>query len=417
VISQCFNGVPPTTSNFNEYSRVKAVTIIKRFGSWKNAITRSGFEYSQGRINKNDLINDLKRVLEENNNEYFTIEFYEMYGSYSPKSVKKSLGYSKWQELLATELSIRKYYKVLEPKTKRQATSKPSRSELTNDLKKVWETLGRRPSWNEYKKHGCISTARFESEFGTWTNAIEYCCEKHNFKIQGSSSLNSTPQILLTELKAIANKAKSSSLEYKKYKELGGSFSIGTFQNTFGSWKEACKKAGVRSARSLDYSDDELFDEIQRLWELYGREPKAREVKTQSSISFNAFIKRFGSHSKIIHTFCIDREKPVSPDTPQEPLTIIKEENTNIQSKEQPNNDNQGIKMTTPRFPSKRLRFIILNRDKFMCVKCGHGPQNNPATKLHIDHIIPYSKGGETTEENLQALCSACNLGKSDLIL
>jgi 5-methylcytosine-specific restriction endonuclease McrA len=33
--------------------------------------------------------------------------------------------------------------------------------------------------------------------------------------------------------------------------------------------------------------------------------------------------------------------------------------------------------------------------------------------KLHIDHIKPYSLGGETTEDNLRTLCQDCNLGKS----
>ena len=36
--------------------------------------------------------------------------------------------------------------------------------------------------------------------------------------------------------------------------------------------------------------------------------------------------------------------------------------------------------------------------------------------ELHIDHIIPWSKGGETVLENLQTLCSDCNLGKSNIL-
>lgn len=56
-----------------------------------------------------------------------------------------------------------------------------------------------------------------------------------------------------------------------------------------------------------------------------------------------------------------------------------------------------------------------MNRDNFSCVLCGCSPAKDPMIELHIDHIIPWVKGGETTFDNLQTLCSKCNLGKSDL--
>ena len=42
--------------------------------------------------------------------------------------------------------------------------------------------------------------------------------------------------------------------------------------------------------------------------------------------------------------------------------------------------------------------------------------QENTIEALDVDHIIPWSKGGETTIENLQTLCSKCNLGKSNIL-
>lgn len=63
---------------------------------------------------------------------------------------------------------------------------------------------------------------------------------------------------------------------------------------------------------------------------------------------------------------------------------------------------------------SDKLRYQVLKRDGFMCCACGASPAKDPSVELHIDHIIPWSKGGETTIDNLQTLCSRCNLGKSD---
>lgn len=67
------------------------------------------------------------------------------------------------------------------------------------------------------------------------------------------------------------------------------------------------------------------------------------------------------------------------------------------------------------RIPDK-LRYQVLKRDNFKCCACGASPAKDPTIELHIDHIIPWSKGGKTSIENLQTLCSKCNLGKSDSI-
>ncbi len=74
-------------------------------------------------------------------------------------------------------------------------------------------------------------------------------------------------------------------------------------------------------------------------------------------------------------------------------------------------------KVQKSRDPSPRLRFEVLVRDKFTCRFCGASPNKDPSVTLHIDHIMPWSKGGKTTLSNLQTLCSTCNLGKSDIII
>ena len=66
----------------------------------------------------------------------------------------------------------------------------------------------------------------------------------------------------------------------------------------------------------------------------------------------------------------------------------------------------------TPRRPiSKALRFAVLERDEFRCQYCGATPKNGA---LEVDHIIPVSKGGETSAENLITSCEPCNKGKSN---
>ena len=76
-------------------------------------------------------------------------------------------------------------------------------------------------------------------------------------------------------------------------------------------------------------------------------------------------------------------------------------------------NSTINIKRNT-RAISDKLRYQVLKRDNFKCCACGASPAKDSSVVLHIDHIIPWSKGGATSLENLQTLCSRCNMGKSD---
>jgi len=63
---------------------------------------------------------------------------------------------------------------------------------------------------------------------------------------------------------------------------------------------------------------------------------------------------------------------------------------------------------------SDSLRYDILQRDNFSCVLCGASARQG--VQLHLDHIIPISKGGKSVPENLRTLCERCNIGKSNKI-
>lgn len=61
---------------------------------------------------------------------------------------------------------------------------------------------------------------------------------------------------------------------------------------------------------------------------------------------------------------------------------------------------------------TSRLRQQIKERDNHTCQNCENSTYNEPNLLLEIDHIVPVSKGGLTTEENLQVLCWKCNRTK-----
>lgn len=61
--------------------------------------------------------------------------------------------------------------------------------------------------------------------------------------------------------------------------------------------------------------------------------------------------------------------------------------------------------------PPAFTRFNVFLRDGFQCAYCGAPDQ------LTFDHVIPRSKGGRTTWENIVAACSPCNLHKGNKAL
>jgi hypothetical protein len=58
------------------------------------------------------------------------------------------------------------------------------------------------------------------------------------------------------------------------------------------------------------------------------------------------------------------------------------------------------------------MRWQVFQRDNWKCVSCGRSAANDVI--LHVDHIIPRSKGGKDELDNFQTLCHLCNIGKSN---
>jgi hypothetical protein len=58
------------------------------------------------------------------------------------------------------------------------------------------------------------------------------------------------------------------------------------------------------------------------------------------------------------------------------------------------------------------LRRSVIDRDGPRCVYCDDDLTN---AEIHLDHVIPESKGGLTSLNNLQVTCRKCNLAKGVL--
>ncbi len=200
--------------------------------------------------------------------------------------------------------------------------------------------------------------------------------------------------------------------------------SADTVTREFGNWGKALnfltallKEKGIemRVRKRGRFTTQELFDEMERIWVKVGHRPSRDEWEaTGAKISHDTYDRHFKSWQNACLQFIEYKAGGVVTtdiDLPNEEISqTTNEVEGHLKS-------NYKVKIENARTISLSLRLKILNRDNFRCVFCGKSPATDLGTKLHIDHIIPFSKGGKNGIENLQTLCFTCNLGKSDSLL
>ena len=233
-----------------------------------------------------------------------------------------------------------------------------------------------------------------------------------------------TKDDLIRELQEVQHKHPGTKITYALYKFHGGNYHFCTFRSYFGSWAKAVRAAGGIPGHTR-YSQDEMFDEMQRVWEQLGRQPTFAEMEMHGKISPGTYDNRFGSWIKSVHAFCEDRNSDTDPKESRE-SSILASTNDDVVKSDSPDTiptvepipfakpSPSVIWRKTPRAVGKRLRFCLLSRDNFTCQACGRSCSKH-GVALEVDHIVAYTKGGETVLENLQALCEDCNVGKSNL--
>lgn len=205
---------------------------------------------------------------------------------------------------------------------------------------------------------------------------------------------------LISDLQEVAKGLKKDYVTHNEYDEFG-KFGSHIFGKRFGGWNDALSNAGLKIGKKQNISDEEAFQDIERIWIKLGRQPLYSEIrKPLSEFSAGFYEYRFGSWYKALEKFVayINKEENISSEVSIKGLEI-----------------EPGTRHKTSRTINWRIRFIVMKRDNFKCKNCGRSPATDPSTILHVDHIKAWANGGETVLENLQTLCSVCNIGKSDL--
>lgn len=212
---------------------------------------------------------------------------------------------------------------------------------------------------------------------------------------------NSTAEDMLADVVTAARLLNVNTLSQTDYKAKG-KYHPATIARKFGGWNNALEKAGLKIKKHNRINEAKLLVNLQKVWDTLGRQPNVTEMrKPLSEYCANAYSRRWGSWRKAVEAF-VDYIRRAENEG-----TAAAMEKMNVKNKPR----------KTSRKISTRLRLLILQKDNFKCRLCGASPSVTPEVKLEVDHIIPYSKSGETIASNLQTLCNLCNNGKSDMTL
>ena len=292
--------------------------------------------------------------------------------------------------------------------------------EIINDLRSVANNLGKKSlKMREYcKDNGAkynYQTAK--KRFGNWETVMQKDGLETENSIHGieygDTSLK--PELLIEDLVRVSKELQNPALTIEEYDQYG-KYGSATIQKRFGGWNKAKDKAGLEIGRNYNTSIEEYMQNILDLWTHYGRQPKYSEVvKPHSKYNISSYENKFGSWRAALEKFI----EYVNSDSNNEDTAEVEKELIELtpSSNRSTNEKTKEIKIKrTSRSINLRLRFTVLKRDNFSCKKCGQAPAKDPNVILHVDHIIPWSKGGETLIENLETLCDRCNLGKSNVL-
>lgn len=278
-----------------------------------------------------------------------------------------------------------------------------STDEILLDIKNVALFLGKNTiTIDEYNFNGKYHSTTIRKRVGSWKKALELAgleVNNHHFYIEDEEYIR--------DLQSVARKLEKTTITTSEYSK-HGFYDAQKLSKRFGGWNKALGSAGLQpTGYTISVSDQELLSDIEKTWIRLGRQPTTSDIKAGlSAYGLTTYIRHFGSWRKSLERFVeyinLEDESTEQPQPSHE--CILKNESIDYKHK-------------TRRDINLRMRFKIMKRDSFRCRLCGASPSSDPLVELHIDHIIPWSKGGETVMENLQTLCSKCNLGKSNLTL
>lgn len=163
---------------------------------------------------------------------------------------------------------------------------------------------------------------------------------------------------------------------------------LGTVVKHFGSWSKALAAINLRPEFESNLDAGRLIAELERIWRHVGHSPRPCDVRRHGRFAVNVYTRRW----KTVRNCCM--------------LIAAHRRGELSRAELLASAPRAGVRKTL----AFATRLAIFRRDRFRCALCADSPATSPTCELHIDHILPLSRGGGNEIDNLRTLCSGCNL-------
>jgi hypothetical protein len=107
---------------------------------------------------------------------------------------------------------------------------------------------------------------------------------------------------LINELKRVANLLKKQNITANEFEQYGN-ISVSTIRRRFGSWNKALEKSRLEIIHKVNIPNDEIFQDIDRVWGKLGHKPNYDEFNKLSKFSSGLLENRFGSYLKALEAY------------------------------------------------------------------------------------------------------------------
>lgn len=288
--------------------------------------------------------------------------------------------------------------------------------EILAEIRRVAALVpGARLTQSDFERHAKVSRTTVRRRFGCWKSALvaaglaaRYGGVHVTDKMHRQEARTLSNEEVLDRLRMVAKRVGRDAITIEEFNDYSG-IEANTVRRRFGSWRAGLAQAGLATVSlGRRYTDEECFENLLTVWTHYGRPPQYREMELPPSVvGPRAYTIRWKTWNRALHAFVERVNSDTSnDDSPSHPC----EGHPEVPVPQPPlvQEDEHRIRLG--------LRYAVLVRDHFKCVLCGNSPAVDPGCHLHVDHIVPWSKGGKTIPENLRTLCEQCNLGKGNSI-